>query len=108
MSLSALSDPAMLAAFERACAIVLARGSGIKLRELATASALAEAFVAGDQERMQDMAARRRVSPALLSTPGAGRRDASGHRPTPPTKPIAMRRPSSCRRSCARRRRCGT
>lgn len=57
MNLESLaSDPAALALFDRVCALVSARGSGLSLKHLSAARALARAMVEGDGDRVQDMA----------------------------------------------------
>lgn len=66
MSLGLASDPVLLATFDRVCDLVMARRSGMTLRQLAQASALARGFVAGDQERIRDMAARLKVDPGEI------------------------------------------
>lgn len=55
MSLS-LTDPLVLSVFERACALVSARGQGLSMLDLSAASALARALVARDTERVDELA----------------------------------------------------
>lgn len=63
---SLASDPAVLALFDRACAAVCARGSGITTRELSTAHALARALVRGDQEQVETFAAELNIDVGAL------------------------------------------
>lgn len=51
---SLTSAPTTLALFDRACALVAARGRGLTLRDLSTCSALGRALVSRDEERVQD------------------------------------------------------
>lgn len=61
------SDPAMLACFDRVCTLIAARGKGLTLRELSAASALARAWVAGNQERVEEFAAELKLDAGALS-----------------------------------------
>lgn len=60
------SDPVVIATFDRIVALVTSRGSGISLRELGTAHALARALFAGEQERVEEFAAELKVDVEAL------------------------------------------
>lgn len=67
MTLASLaSDPLVLSLFDRACALVTARGQGLTLRELSTAHALAHALVTKDRERTRDLATELGIDPEAL------------------------------------------
>lgn len=57
MTMGLASEPAVLATFDRVCALVCASGAGMTLRQLSAASALARALVRGDQEQADTFAA---------------------------------------------------
>lgn len=69
MSLVSLaSDPAVLAAFDRACAAVCAARNGITTRQLSAAHALARAVVAKDTQRVEELAAELDIDARALET----------------------------------------
>lgn len=74
MSLASLaSDPAVLACFDRVCALVCADGSGITLRQLSACHAVARALVAGDRERVEELAAELEIDAEALEGQSDGR-----------------------------------